>query len=147
MEREIAVEPQLTSLETQWKVTPHLEKYKDTMSFKVKGIEGHRKKNNYSLNLHRIQLSSLILQVLLPLNRKLEDFKPDRDPTVNPKAAINDLEQRRIDLELLKIKVRIVKDPADYAVNNPNKKIGICYLEQKLAMSYGITRQTEDKMK
>jgi len=55
----------------------------------------------------------------------LEDFKADIDPTVNLRAAINDLEQGRIDPELLKIRVKLAKDPADYAVNNPNKKIGM----------------------
>lgn len=55
----------------------------------------------------------------------LEDFKADRDPTVNLRAAINDLEQGRIDPELLKIKIKLAKNPADYAVNNPNKKIGM----------------------
>jgi hypothetical protein len=53
----------------------------------------------------------------------LEDFRADRDPTINLKAAINDLEQGRIDPDLLKIKIKLAKDPADYAVNNPNKKI------------------------
>lgn len=57
----------------------------------------------------------------------LEDFKADSDPTVNLRAAINDLEQGRIDPELLKIKVRLSKDPGDYTVNNPNKKIGILF--------------------
>ncbi len=55
----------------------------------------------------------------------LEDFKADRDPTVNLRAAINDLEQGRVDPELLKITVKLAKDPADYTVNNPNKKIGM----------------------
>jgi DNA polymerase elongation subunit (family B) len=55
----------------------------------------------------------------------LEDFKADRDPTVNLRAAINDLEQGRIDPELLKIKVKLSRDPVDYAVKNPNKKIGL----------------------
>lgn len=55
----------------------------------------------------------------------LEDFKAHRDPLVNLKAAINDLESGKIDPELLKIEVKLAKDPADYAINNPNKKIGI----------------------
>jgi DNA polymerase, archaea type len=55
----------------------------------------------------------------------LEDFKGHRDPLVNLKAAINDLESGKIDPELLKIKVKLAKNPEDYAVNNPNKKIGI----------------------
>jgi DNA polymerase elongation subunit (family B) len=55
----------------------------------------------------------------------LEDFKADRDSTIKLKAAIDELEQRRIDPELLKIKVKLAKDPAHYTVNNPNKKIGI----------------------
>jgi DNA polymerase elongation subunit (family B) len=55
----------------------------------------------------------------------LEDFKTEKDPTVNLRAAIMDLEQGRVDPELLKIKVKLAKNPEDYAVNNPNKKIGI----------------------
>jgi hypothetical protein len=56
----------------------------------------------------------------------LEDFKADADPTVNLRAAINDLEQGRIGPELLKIRVKLAKDPEDYdAINNPNKKIGM----------------------
>lgn len=34
----------------------------------------------------------------------LKDFKEDRDATVNLKAAINDLDQGRIDPELLKLR-------------------------------------------
>ncbi|MDQ3969575.1 MAG: hypothetical protein M3275_14420, partial [Thermoproteota archaeon] len=55
----------------------------------------------------------------------LEDFKADRDPTIKLKAAIDELEQRRIDPELLKIKVKLAKDPTHYTVNNLNKKIGM----------------------
>lgn len=55
----------------------------------------------------------------------LEDFKADRDPIVNLKAAINDLESGKIDPDLLKIRVKLAKNPSDYAVNNPNKKIGM----------------------
>jgi hypothetical protein len=43
----------------------------------------------------------------------LEDFRADRDPTVSLNAAINDLELGRIDPELLKIKVKLAKEPAD----------------------------------
>jgi hypothetical protein len=46
----------------------------------------------------------------------------------------------------LKINVKLAKDPADYAVNNPNKKIGY-RLEQRLATSSGITRQTATRTK
>lgn len=41
------------------------------------------------------------------------------------RAATRDLEQGRIDLELLKIKVKLANDPADYAINHPNIKIGM----------------------
>ena len=41
------------------------------------------------------------------------------------RTAIKDVEQGSIDPELLKIKVKLAKYPADYAVNNPNKKIGM----------------------
>jgi DNA polymerase elongation subunit (family B) len=58
-------------------------------------------------------------------DRFLEDFKADRDPIVNLKVAMNDLENGKIDPELLKIKVKLAKNPEDYAVNNPNKKIGM----------------------
>jgi DNA polymerase elongation subunit (family B) len=44
---------------------------------------------------------------------------------INLKAAINDLEIGKIDPELLKIRVTLAKNPEDYAVNNPNKKIGM----------------------
>jgi DNA polymerase I len=55
----------------------------------------------------------------------LEDFSADRDPTVNLQAAINALEQGKINPELLKINVKLAKGPVDYAVNNPNKMIGL----------------------
>jgi DNA polymerase elongation subunit (family B) len=55
----------------------------------------------------------------------LEDFKAGIDPTVKIKTAITDLENRRVEPELLKIKVQLAKDPEGYAVNNPNKKIGM----------------------
>lgn len=53
----------------------------------------------------------------------LKDFKTGIDPTVKLKAAINDLEQGRIDPELLKIRIKLAKDPSDYTVNHLNKKI------------------------
>jgi hypothetical protein len=58
-------------------------------------------------------------------NQFLEDFKADTHPTINLKAAIKALKQGRIDPELLKIKVKLAKDPSDYAVKNSNKKIGM----------------------
>jgi DNA polymerase, archaea type len=78
---------------------------------KVVGMEG--KKNDRPAWINKV------------FDQFLEDFKADRDPTINLKAAIDDLEQGRIDPELLKIKVKLAKDPEDYAVNNPNKKIGM----------------------
>jgi DNA polymerase I len=78
---------------------------------KVVGMEG--KKNDRPLWINQV------------FDQFLEDFKADRDPTVNLRAAIDDLEKRRVDPELLKIRVKLAKDPADYVVNNPNKKIGI----------------------
>jgi DNA polymerase elongation subunit (family B) len=78
---------------------------------KVVGMEG--KKNDRPAWINNV------------FDQFLEDFKADRHPTINLKSAIDDLEQRRINPELLKIKVRLAKDPAHYAVNNPNKKIGI----------------------
>lgn len=78
---------------------------------KVTGMEG--KKNDRPLWINKV------------FDQFLEDFKADRDPTLNLQAAINDLEEGRVDPELLKINIRLAKDPADYAVYNPNKKIGI----------------------
>jgi DNA polymerase elongation subunit (family B) len=49
----------------------------------------------------------------------------DSPNRVTIKRYVNHLEQGRVDPELLKIKVQLAKDPADYAVNNPNKKIGM----------------------
>jgi DNA polymerase I len=77
---------------------------------KVVGMEG--KKNDRPLWINNV------------FDQFLEDFKANRDPTVNLRAALNDLEQGRVDPELLKIRVKLSKDPADYTVNNPNKKIG-----------------------
>lgn len=78
---------------------------------KAVGMEG--KKNDRPLWVNRV------------FDQFLQDFKSDRDPAVNLQAAINDLEHGRIDPELLKIRVKLAKNPDDYAVNNPNKKIGI----------------------
>jgi len=78
---------------------------------KVVGMEG--KKNDRPVWINRV------------FDQFLEDFKADRDPIVNLKAAINGLESGKIDPELLKIRVKLAKDPSDYAVNNPNKKIGM----------------------
>jgi DNA polymerase, archaea type len=78
---------------------------------KVVGMEG--KKNDRPVWINKV------------FDQFLEDFKAELDPTVNLKAAIRDLENRQIDPELLKVKVRLTKDPEDYAVNNPNKKIGM----------------------
>jgi DNA polymerase, archaea type len=78
---------------------------------KVVGMEG--KKNDRPAWINKV------------FDQFLQDFKADIDPTVNLKAAIVDLEQGRIDPELLKIRVKLAKEPSDYAVNNPNKRIGI----------------------
>lgn len=55
----------------------------------------------------------------------LLDFEVDRDPTHDLSSAKNDLENGKIDPELLKIRLNLEKDRTEYAVNNPNKKIGI----------------------
>jgi DNA polymerase, archaea type len=78
---------------------------------KVVGMEG--KKNDRPAWINKV------------FDQFLEDFKADRDPIVSLKAAINDLESGKIDPDLLKIRVKLAKDPSDYAVNNPNKKIGM----------------------
>jgi hypothetical protein len=75
-----------------------------------------------------------------------EGFRADRDPTVSLKAAINDLERDRIDPELLKIKVKLGKDPEDYPLTIPIRKSESC-LKQKLTTSYGISRQMGTKRK
>lgn len=77
---------------------------------KVVGMEG--KKNDRPAWINKV------------FDQFLQDFKAERDPIVNLKAAVSDLENGRIDHELLKVKVRLTKNPEDYAVNNPNKKIG-----------------------
>jgi DNA polymerase elongation subunit (family B) len=77
---------------------------------KVVGMEG--KKNDRPVWINKV------------FDQFLEDFKTDRDPMVNLKAVINDLEGGKIDPELLKIKVKLAKNPEDYAVNNLNKKVG-----------------------
>jgi DNA polymerase I len=78
---------------------------------KVVGMEG--KKNDRPAWINKV------------FDQFVEDFKADRDPTVNLQSTISDLEQGGVDPELLKIKVKLAKNPADYAVNNPNKKIGM----------------------
>ncbi len=55
----------------------------------------------------------------------LEDLKADRDPTVNLRAAINDLESGKIGVDLLKIRIKLAKNPVDYTANNPNKKMAM----------------------
>ena len=83
----------------------------DRGEIKVVGMEG--KKNDRPTWINKV------------FEQFLEDFKEDRDPTINLRAAINDLESGKIGPELLKVRVKLAKDPADYAVNNPNKKIGM----------------------
>lgn len=83
----------------------------DRGEIKVVGMEG--KKNDRPAWINKV------------FDQFLEDFKADRDPTVNLKAAINDLESEKIDPELLKIRVKLAKDPSEYAVDNPNKKTGL----------------------
>jgi len=83
-----------------------------TTSGEIKAVGMEGKKNDRPIWINKV------------FDRFLEDFEADRDPTVNLRAAINDLEQGRIDPELLKIRVKLTKDPANYAVNNPNKRIG-----------------------
>jgi DNA polymerase elongation subunit (family B) len=78
---------------------------------KATGMEG--KKNDRPVWINKV------------FDQFLEDFKADKDPMVNLKAAINDLEIGKIDPELLKIRVTLAKNPEEYAINNPNKKIGM----------------------
>ena len=55
----------------------------------------------------------------------MQDFKSGTDPTISLKQAIADLEGGRVDPHLLKIRVKLSKNPEDYAGNHPNKKIGL----------------------
>ena len=82
-----------------------------TSEIKVVGMEG--KKNGRPAWINKV------------FDQFLKDIKAGRDPTVNFKAAINDLGCGRIESELLKTSIKLAKDPADYALNNPNKKIGM----------------------
>jgi DNA polymerase I len=84
-----------------------------TTSGEIKAVGMEGKKNDRPVWINKV------------FDQFLEDFKADRDPTVNLQAAINDLEQERINHEFLKIRVKLAKDPADYAVNNPNKMTGL----------------------
>jgi hypothetical protein len=49
---------------------------------------------------------------------------PCSTPMINA-VPLDKHEQGKIDTQLLKIKVKLAKDPAEYAVNNPKKKIGM----------------------
>jgi DNA polymerase I len=69
----------------------------DSGEIKVVGMEG--KKNDRPAWINKV------------FDQFLEDFKADRDPTVNLRAAVNDLENGKIDPELLKIRVKLAKDP------------------------------------
>jgi DNA polymerase elongation subunit (family B) len=84
-----------------------------TTTGEIKGVGMKGKKNDRPVWINKV------------FDQFLEDFKADADPTVNLKAAINDLELGRIAPEHLKITVKLSKDPTDYAVNNSNRKIGM----------------------
>jgi hypothetical protein len=55
----------------------------------------------------------------------VQDFKAAADPTLNLKNAVRDLEAGIVDPDLLKIRVKLSRDPAKYAGNHPNKRIGM----------------------
>jgi len=56
----------------------------------------------------------------------VQDFKEGTpDPTINIKKAISDLESRNVDPEDLKIYVTLSKDPAEYAANTMQKRVGL----------------------
>jgi DNA polymerase elongation subunit (family B) len=55
----------------------------------------------------------------------VKDVVNDINPLVNLRKSIADLEAEKIDADLLKISVKLSKDPKQYAVNNPQKKIGL----------------------
>jgi hypothetical protein len=61
----------------------------------------------------------------------VQDFKDGVDPRINIKRAIGVLESRRVDLEDLKINVSLSKDPAEYATNTVQKRVGLCFGAKK----------------
>jgi len=58
-------------------------------------------------------------------NQFVKDFANDINPLVNLRKSIADLEAEKVSMDLLKISVKLSKDPKQYAVNNPQKKIGL----------------------
>ncbi len=58
-------------------------------------------------------------------NQFVKDVVNNINPLVNLRKSIADLEAEKIDSDLLKISVKLSKDPKQYAVNNPQKKIGL----------------------
>ena len=55
----------------------------------------------------------------------VKDVVNDINPLVNLRKSITDLEARKVGDDLLKISVKLSKDPTQYTVNNPQKKIGL----------------------
>ncbi|MEP0826091.1 MAG: hypothetical protein HRF40_11455 [Nitrososphaera sp.] len=55
----------------------------------------------------------------------VQDFRDGVDPTINIKRAIDDLESRRVAPDDLKICVTLSKDPAEYATNTIQKRVGL----------------------
>jgi DNA polymerase elongation subunit (family B) len=58
-------------------------------------------------------------------NQFVKDFANNINPLVNLRKSIADLEAEKVSMDLLKISVKLSKDPKQYAVNNPKKKIGL----------------------
>jgi DNA polymerase elongation subunit (family B) len=58
-------------------------------------------------------------------DRFVQDFKDGKDPTINIRRAINDLESRRVNPEDLKIFVTLSKDPTEYVNNTVQKRVGL----------------------
>jgi DNA polymerase I len=58
-------------------------------------------------------------------NQFVKDFANNINPLVNLRKSIADLEAEKVSMDLLKISVKLSKDPKQYAVNNPQKKIGL----------------------
>ncbi len=81
-----------------------------TGEIKVVGMEG--KKNDRPAWINRV------------FDQFLVDFKADRDPRVNLRAAINGLENGRINPDLLKIKVKLPKDLQIHAQTNKSGDSG-----------------------
>jgi DNA polymerase elongation subunit (family B) len=77
----------------------------------VKGMEGMKNEHPSWINI--------------VFNQSVNDVVNDSNPIVNLRKSIADLEAGKIGADLLKISVKLSKDPKQYTVNNHLKKIGL----------------------